>query len=52
MKKAEIKELREVTIDGSYTIPDGWQMIKEPVKVVESNGSEVFKIVIGRKVSV
>lgn len=47
MKKADIRELREVTLQGDYRVPDGWVLVKEPVKVIE-NGVECIKVVIGK----
>jgi hypothetical protein len=49
MKKSDIKELKAVVIpdSGSYIVPDGWQVLKEPVKCTE-NGIDVLKVVIGR----
>ena len=48
MKTEDIRELREVILNGSYIIPDQWIMVKSPTKILE-NGNEVFKLVIGRK---
>lgn len=48
MKTEDIRELKEVTIDGVFSIPDQWVLVKQPTKIIE-NGNEVFKIVIGRR---
>lgn len=48
MKKEDIRELKEITLNGSYTIPEGYVLIKDVTKMCE-NGIDVFKIVIGKK---
>jgi hypothetical protein len=47
MKKEDVRELKEITLNGEYKIPKEWQLIKEPTKL-STNGNEVFKIVIGK----
>jgi collagenase-like PrtC family protease len=48
MKKDDIRELKEITLSGSYTVPENWAIIKDVTKMCE-NGVDVFKIVIGKK---